>query len=349
MTKNQKDKIDDLFYYSPINTEKTIQKEQKRKTKEREKRIKKQNSQKKAENQFDYDNEMVIKMTNKNNQRQEEQTKQKMSKKQRQILKKKILVCMLWLCAIACFTGFPWIFFSWDVIHSYMGIHDIPSDLTIVLFREECLFFGFFCIYFLFLRNIEKYKGLISFCSFLVAFMGGFMYLLKLQTGIVHISSDYEPFIWLIIGSFIFYLNHSINGIAPKKQKLPVLSCLFQVQAGVLLLNIVNILVPEQTWKIMFNISYSTVSPYDKYTFGMISGFTAFSSIIIYYISNRILFFMNLSKAILIFSFLYFLGFFVWGNFSELYKPLFILYVVLVEILNIVGINYIFKRRIYEK
>lgn len=52
---------------------------------------------------------------------------------------------------------------------------------------------------------------------------------------------------------------------------------------------------------------------------------------------------MNLSKAILIFSFLYFLGFFVWGNFSELYKPLFILYVVLVEILNIVGINYIFK------
>ena len=89
-------------------------------------------------------------------------------------IKKKILVCMLWLCAIACFTGFPWIFFSWDVIHSYMGIHDIPSDLTIVLFREECLFFGFFCIYFLFLRNIEKYKGLISFCSFLVAFMGGY-------------------------------------------------------------------------------------------------------------------------------------------------------------------------------
>ncbi len=89
MTKNQKDKIDDLFYYSPINTEKTTQKEQKRKTKEREKRIKKQNSQKKVENQFDYDNEMVIKMTNKNNQKQKEKTKQKMSKKQRQILKKK--------------------------------------------------------------------------------------------------------------------------------------------------------------------------------------------------------------------------------------------------------------------
>ena len=89
MTKNQKDKIDDLFYYSPINTEKITQKEQKRKTKEREKRIKKQNSQKKVENQFDYDNEMVIKMTNKNNQKQKEKTKQKMSKKQRQILKKK--------------------------------------------------------------------------------------------------------------------------------------------------------------------------------------------------------------------------------------------------------------------
>ena len=89
MTKNQKDKIDDLFYYSPINTEKATQKEQKRKTKEREKRIKQQNSKKKVENQFDYDNEMVIKMTNKNNQKKEEQNKQKMSKKQRQILKKK--------------------------------------------------------------------------------------------------------------------------------------------------------------------------------------------------------------------------------------------------------------------
>ena len=89
MTKNQKDKIDDLFYYSPINTEKIKQKEQKKKKKKKKKRIKKQNSQKKVENQFDYDNEMVIKMTNKNNQKQEEKTKQKMSKKQRQILKKK--------------------------------------------------------------------------------------------------------------------------------------------------------------------------------------------------------------------------------------------------------------------
>ena len=61
MTKNQKDKIDDLFYYSPINTEKATQKEQKRKTKEREKRIKQQNSKKKVENQFDYDNEMINK------------------------------------------------------------------------------------------------------------------------------------------------------------------------------------------------------------------------------------------------------------------------------------------------
>lgn len=89
MTKNQKDKIDNLFYYSPINTEKTDQKEQKKKTKEREKRIRNQNNQKKIENQFDYDNETVIKMTNKNNQKKSAQQKQKMSKKQRQILKKK--------------------------------------------------------------------------------------------------------------------------------------------------------------------------------------------------------------------------------------------------------------------
>lgn len=77
-------------------------------------------------------------------------------------IKKKILVCMLWLCAIACFTGFPWIFFSWDVIHSYMGIHDIPSDLTIVLFREECLFFGFSVFIFSFLEISKNIKDLLA-------------------------------------------------------------------------------------------------------------------------------------------------------------------------------------------
>ena len=93
MTKEQKKEFDNLYKfdnqdYDSINIEQQ-EKINKKKAKEREKRIKKQNSQKKVENQFDYDNEMVIKMTNKNNQRQEEKTKQKMSKKQRQILKKK--------------------------------------------------------------------------------------------------------------------------------------------------------------------------------------------------------------------------------------------------------------------
>lgn len=89
MTKNQKDKIDNLFYYSPIETEKSNQNEQKRKAREREKRIRDKNNQKKLDNQFDYDNEMVIKMTNKNNQKQNKHEEQKISKKQKQILKKK--------------------------------------------------------------------------------------------------------------------------------------------------------------------------------------------------------------------------------------------------------------------
>lgn len=257
--------------------------------------------------------------------------------------RKKVLVCMLWLCAIACFTGFPWMFFSWDVIHSYMGIHDVPSDMTLVLLRGECFFFGFFCIYFLFLKNIKKYKSLIRFCSFLLVFMGILMYLLKIQTGIEHVASDYEPFIWLVVGSFMFYLNHCNDGIVPERKRLPVLTRLFQIQAGILFLNIINILFPEQAWNMMFNIPYATVSAYDKYTFGMINGFIAFSSIIIYYISYRILFFKNLSKAAIVFLFLYHVGFFVWDSSLELYKPVFVAYIVLVAILNLAGINYIFK------
>ncbi|MCR4769989.1 MAG: hypothetical protein K5874_07275 [Bacteroidaceae bacterium] len=262
---------------------------------------------------------------------------------------KKILVCMLWLCAIACFTGFPWMFFSWDIIHTYMQIYDKTSDMTSVLFRQECLYFGFFFIYFLFLRNVVKYKELIRHCTFLVAFMGLFMYLLKLQTGIVHVSSDYEPFIWLVIGSFMFYLNQKIEGIKPERQTFPVLTLVLRILAGVLLLNLFCLFLPQQAWDAMFKVPFSSVSTYDRYTFGMVSGFTAFSSVIIFYISNRVRFYMNLSRAILIFSFLYIIGFVVWGNFMELYKPIFIVYLILVESLIVISICYIFKKNTYGK
>lgn len=85
MTKQQKNQFDNLYNFS---TNVTLEeKENRKKTKEREKRIKQRKIEKK--NQFDFDTETVIGMTNKNNQKKMQEKRNRMTKKQAQILKKK--------------------------------------------------------------------------------------------------------------------------------------------------------------------------------------------------------------------------------------------------------------------
>ena len=68
MTKQQKEKLDNLYKFSDENYMVSNEKEKinKKKSKDREKRIKKKNTLKK--DQFDLDKETVIGMTNKNHQ-----------------------------------------------------------------------------------------------------------------------------------------------------------------------------------------------------------------------------------------------------------------------------------------
>ena len=85
MTKQQKNQIDNLYNFSDnIVSE---EKENKKKMKEREKRIKQRKMEQK--DQFDFDTETVIGMTNRNNQKKVEANRKKMTKKQAQILKRK--------------------------------------------------------------------------------------------------------------------------------------------------------------------------------------------------------------------------------------------------------------------
>lgn len=92
MAKKSKNKYDNLYNFSDTNIymEKyqNDQEEQKRiKAKQREKRIKQQKQQEK--DTFDLDTEMVIGMTNRNNQRNREEIQRKKTKKQAQIIRKK--------------------------------------------------------------------------------------------------------------------------------------------------------------------------------------------------------------------------------------------------------------------
>ena len=100
MTKQQRKQIDDLY-----NTTKNNIKEEKKKTKEREKRIKQKNKEQK--DQFDFDTETVIGITNKNTKRNKKAVQRKITKKEAKITrkKKKIKKLLKLLILIAIIIG----------------------------------------------------------------------------------------------------------------------------------------------------------------------------------------------------------------------------------------------------
>ena len=89
MTKQQKEKLDNLYKFSEENYVEPNQEEKirKKKSKEREKRIKKRNTSQR--DQFDLDTETVIGMTNRNKQIRTKVNPSKLTKKQAHVLRKR--------------------------------------------------------------------------------------------------------------------------------------------------------------------------------------------------------------------------------------------------------------------
>ena len=89
MTKQQKEKLDNLYKFSEENYVEPNEEEKirKKKSKEREKRIKKRNTSQR--DQFDLDTETVIGMTNRNKQRKTKVNPSKLTKKQAHVLRKR--------------------------------------------------------------------------------------------------------------------------------------------------------------------------------------------------------------------------------------------------------------------
>ena len=89
MNQKQRENIDNMFYLTNKENIKKTEQIEKKKKKEREKRIKQNKEIKNKNNQFDDETEIVLGMINKNHQKTKHQKEVKMTKKQRQILKKK--------------------------------------------------------------------------------------------------------------------------------------------------------------------------------------------------------------------------------------------------------------------
>ena len=135
MTKQQRKEIDDLYNFSNNTVKK--EKEEKKKAKEREKRIKQRKNEQK--DQFDFDTETVIGMTNKNNKKIQQKNQARMTKKQAKIIKKKkrikkIIKTLLLLAIIIggiCFALISPIFNISDV--EVIGNEKIAADTIVSL------------------------------------------------------------------------------------------------------------------------------------------------------------------------------------------------------------------------
>lgn len=135
MTKQQRKEIDDLYNLSNNTAKK--EKEEKKKAKEREKRIKQRKNEQK--DQFDFDTETVIGMTNRNNQKIQQKNQSRMTKKQAKIIRKKkrikkVIKTLLLLAIIIggiCFALISPIFNIEDI--KVNGNEQINSDMIVSL------------------------------------------------------------------------------------------------------------------------------------------------------------------------------------------------------------------------
>lgn len=135
MTKQQRKEIDDLYNLSNNTAKK--EKEEKKKAKEREKRIKQRKNEQK--DQFDFDTETVIGMTNRNNQKIQQRNQSRMTKKQAKIIRKKkrikkVIKTLLLLAIIIggiCFALISPIFNIEDI--KVNGNEQINSDTIVSL------------------------------------------------------------------------------------------------------------------------------------------------------------------------------------------------------------------------
>lgn len=264
--------------------------------------------------------------------------------------KKRFLFFLLWICVMACITGIPWGFFPLQKIYSYIGFNGTPSYMTRFLFTQQSLFFSFFFLYFLLLKkDIEKYKEILSIGTCLIGFMGCFMYVLKCRTGLIYWCSIYEPFIWLFIGSSMFLLNLSIKTKRVNKRLLFPITVLFRILSFLLVLNLCNIFYPKEIWDLLFRMPYDSASSLDKYIFGLVSGFCAFSSVIIYYLSNRISNFAHMAKLVAIFFFMFFAYSLISFNPNKLYTPVGITYIAINILITFSSSYSLFKLKKNEK
>ena len=140
----------------------------------------------------------------------------------------------------------------------------------------------------------------------------------------------------------MFLLNLSIKTKRVNQRLLFPITVLFRILSFLLVLNLCNIFYPKEIWDLLFRMPYDSASSLDKYIFGLVSGFCAFSSVIIYYLSN-------MAKLVAIFFFMFFAYSLISFNPNKLYTPVGITYIAINILITFSSSYSLFKLKKNEK
>lgn len=199
------------------------------------------------------------------------------------------------ICCLGSLSGFPWAFLPWETVsgmtNSQGGILIDNSLPTIFLFRLQCLFFGAFSGFYLFMAyRPVRYKKLIFISSLLMLLMSGAMVYVKDMSGLHTSLTAYEHYLWLGIGiamflSWFFELRKHSDIRPERKQVKRIFSIILKTFGIILFANAFWVIMPQNLIeKVLQGLQLPSYfgNPYAEYAAGLIFFFLGIFGIILF-------------------------------------------------------------------
>lgn len=199
------------------------------------------------------------------------------------------------ICCLGSLSGFPWAFLPWETVsgitNSQGGILIDNSLPTIFLFRIQCLFFGAFSGFYLFMAyQPVRYKNLIFISSLLMLMMSVAMVYVRNISGLYTSLTAYEHYLWFVIGIAMLLLRffelRKCSDIRSKKQRdKRMFPMLLKILGIILFINVFWAIMPqnliEKVMEVLHLPSYFG-NPYSEYAAGLIFFFLGTFGIILF-------------------------------------------------------------------
>ena len=199
------------------------------------------------------------------------------------------------ICCLGSLSVFLWTFLPWEPVagmtNSQGGILIDNSLPTIFLFRLQCLSFGAFSGFYLFMAYQPiRYKKLILISSLLMLLMSGAMVYVRNISGLHTSLTAYEHYLWLGIGIAMFlswfFELHEYNDIrSEEKHAKRIFPNVLKTLGMILFANTFWVIMPQNVIeKVLSALQIPSYfgNPYSEYAAGLIFFFVGIFGIILF-------------------------------------------------------------------